>query len=302
MIKIKVPATSANIGPGFDSLGVALNLFNHISVDKLETNEKQVVWQSGIAEVEDQDNFVKLTIDRVMSKYDASNIGYKLIMGECQIPISRGLGSSAASIVAGIFAANYLLNFKLSTQDIIHLATEIEGHPDNVVPAILGDMVISCFDHTSNEVFYSTVDFPDELLFKVLIPDFRVSTKDARRVLPKEYSLSQCVNNISRVSMLINALNTRNYDLLSFSLKDEIHEPYRIKLIHESDKIVKQLKNSHSLGSFISGAGPTLIGLVKCENTLFDMELKPFLSSLNHNWELKSLTVNKNGTTYELIE
>ncbi|GAU77336.1 homoserine kinase [Fusibacter sp. 3D3] len=302
MIKIKVPATSANMGPGFDTLGVALNLFNTISVEKTKDNVHSVSWENGKVEVEDIDNYVKLTLDNILSKYGFEDTGYNLTMGECQIPISRGLGSSAASIVAGIFAANYLMDFKLSTPEIIHLATEIEGHPDNVVPTILGNMVISCLDHDSHKVFYSTVDFPDEIQFKVLIPDFRVSTRDARKVLPTEYSLSQCVNNISRVSMLINALNTRNYDLLSFSLKDEIHEPYRIKLIHESDIIMQKLKETNVVGSFISGAGPTLIGLVKCEDTEFDLIFNPFLKTLNHAWMLKSLTVNKNGTTYELLE
>lgn len=302
MIKIKVPATTANIGPGFDTLGVALNLFNTIYVDKIQSSQRSVSWENGIVEVEDIDNFVKLTLDNILSKYGFDHIGYKLTIGDCQIPISRGLGSSAASIVAGIYAANYLMDFKLSINEIIHHATEIEGHPDNVVPAIIGNMVISCLDHDSNRVFYSTVNFPDELLFKVFIPNFRVSTKEAREVMPTEYSLSQCVNNISRVSMLINALNTRDYDLLSFSLKDEIHEPYRIKLIHQADNIIQKLKEINALGSFISGAGPTLIGLVKCEDIDFDLIINPFLKTLQHKWSLKSLTVNKKGTTYELLE
>ncbi len=302
MIKIKVPATTANLGPGFDTLGVALNLFNHINVSKDSSGNRCVLWESDVIGVSDSENYVKETLDKVLDKYGQPEIGYELIMADCQIPISRGLGSSAASIVAGIFAANYLLDFRLSTQDMIHLATEIEGHPDNVVPAILGDMVISCYDHEQNKVFYSIVDFPDELLFKVLIPDFKVSTRDARRVLPVNYTLNQCVSNISRVSMLINSLNTRNYDLLKFSLKDEIHEPFRIKLIHESDVIVDKLKKVNSLGSFISGAGPTLIGLVKYDNIEFDMDFIPFLKSLKNNWDLKSITVNKSGTTYEIIE
>ncbi len=302
MIRIKVPATSANIGPGFDTLGVALNLFNIISVEKNEDAKRTVSWENGIVEVEDKDNFVKQTLDHILSQHGFGHTGYKLTIGECQIPISRGLGSSAASIVAGIYAANYLMEFKLSTEDIIHLATKIEGHPDNVVPAILGDMVISCSDSISNKVIYSMINFPDDLLFKVLIPNFRVSTKDARKVLPDSYSLEQCVSNISRVSMLINALNTRNFGLLKFSLKDEIHEPYRKRLIHESDIIMQKLEEINALGTFISGAGPTLIGLVKSEDTTFDLNLGPFLKTLNHGWQLKSLTVNKTGTTYEILE
>lgn len=301
MIKIKVPATTANIGPGFDTLGIALNLFNTVYIKAEEKGVRSVIWEDEANSIPDNENYVLQTLNNVLNKYSSEDFGYELTMGSCQIPISRGLGSSAASIVAGIYAANYLMNDRLSTQDIIHLATEIEGHPDNVVPAILGNMVISCHDSESDKVYYSTVDFPDELIFKVLIPDFHVSTKEARKVMPTSYSLSQCINNISRVSMLINSLNTRNYDLLSFSLKDEIHEPYRLKLIFESDKIVKKFKSIHSLGAFVSGAGPTLIGLVRSEDTEFDLEFKPFLETLNHKWELKSITVNKIGTLCEQI-
>ncbi|MBF4694770.1 homoserine kinase [Fusibacter ferrireducens] len=302
MIKIKVPATSANIGPGFDTLGVALNLFNTITVEKTESTQRSVLWKNGVIEVADEENYVKVTLDQILAQYGFDQIGYKLIIGDCQIPISRGLGSSAASIIAGIYAANYLMDFKLSKEDIIQHATEIEGHPDNVVPAILGGMVISCIDEASHKIIHSTVQFPDELHFKVFIPDFRVSTKDARKVLPKEYSLAQCVNNISRVSMLINALNTKDYDLLRFSFKDEIHEPYRIKLIHQADLIMEKFKSLNTLGAFISGAGPTLISLVKADDTEFDAIINPFLETLQHTWTLKSLTVNNNGTTYEILE
>jgi homoserine kinase len=299
MIKIKVPATSANIGPGFDTLGLALNLFNHVMLEKRDDSQKNVIWETPEIAIDDSINLVKTALEYTLEKHDCTSFGYDLMMGNCDVPMSRGLGSSATAIVAGIYAANYLLDFKLSEDDMLLYATELEGHPDNVAPAIFGDMIISSY--TEGSVIHDRIIFPDDIVFKVLIPDFELSTSAARKVLPKSYSIQQCVFNMSRLGLLINSLYTKRYDLLPFAVEDAVHQPYRLPLIQSADQIFAKCREMKTLGSFISGAGPTLIALMPlAEAETFDQQFEPFLSTLESKWSIKTLTINKSGATYSV--
>jgi len=298
MIRIKVPATTANVGPGFDATGIALELYNILSVEKaLESQE--FIWPDGRDPFPEADNLVLQACRYVLSKHPDKQIGFSIHMDECNIPISRGLGSSAAAIVAGLYAANYLLDDMYSVEDIINFATELEGHPDNVVPAILGGMVISTVE--DSEVLYSTVNFPKDIVFNVMIPNFKLSTSKARKVLPETYSRSECIQNISRASMLINALSVREYDKIRPCLKDVIHQPYRIPLIHDGAEIMHKSEELGALGEFISGAGPTLIALSLNNQENFKASMTHYLSSLEHKWLLKQVTINSSGTSIEVI-
>lgn len=298
MIKIRVPATSANIGPGFDSVGIALNIFNSIEVSKKESGQN-FFWNSGNSSLPDSENLILNTVLEILKRYGKSKLGFSIHLVECNIPISRGLGSSAASIILGIYAANYLLNNVLSIEEIIKIATEIEGHPDNVVPAILGGMVISI--EKENKILFSPVNFPKDIDFNVMIPDFKLSTEMARKALPESYSREDCVNNISRIAMLINSLVTRDYEKIRPSLEDFIHQPYRLKLIKDGDLIFKESLNLNSLGEFISGAGPTIISLSYTNDKNFEHDMKNFLDTLKTNWNIKRVGVNSTGTMTEVI-
>ena len=299
MIKIKVPATSANIGPGFDTLGLALNLFNEITLEKRMDSQKNIHWHNAEVSIEDDLNLVKTAIEYVLDKYNASSIGYDLYMGRCDVPMSRGLGSSATAIVAGVYAANYLLDFAFDTEKSLLFATELEGHPDNVAPAIFGDMIISSF--TEGQVIHDVVNFPEEIVFKVLIPSFELSTSKARKALPGTYSVKDCVFNMSRLGLLINCLHTKRFDLLPFAVEDAVHQPYRLPLIESADLIFAKCKELDTLGSFISGAGPTLIALTDQKHAQnFDDVFIPFLKTLPSEWTLNTLTINKSGTIYSV--
>ncbi|MBS7527384.1 homoserine kinase [Fusibacter paucivorans] len=299
MINIKVPATSANIGPGFDTLGLALNMFNHVALSKRADSIKRIIWETPDDAIDDSINLVKTALEYTLEKYNRSTLGYDLIMGQCDVPMSRGLGSSATAIVAGIYAANYLLDFALSKEEILLYATELEGHPDNVAPAIFGDMVISSY--TEGKVIHDRVIFPEDIVFKVFIPDFELSTSAARKVLPKTYNIQQCVFNMSRLGLLINCLYTKRYDLLPFAVEDAVHQPYRLPLIQSAELIFEKCREIQSLGSFISGAGPTLIALMPLDHAdTFDKQFEPFLATLESKWSLKTLTINKSGTTYSV--
>lgn len=298
MIKIKVPATTANIGPGFDTLGMALELFQEIAIEKADPGEKSIEWRSDKM-VEDHENFVTQALEAALSKYDASHLGYRLTMLKSEIPISRGLGSSAAAIVAGLFAANYLLDGALSKDDILDIANDMEGHPDNVAPAIFGNMILAtCID---GKTHYSKIVFPDDLVLKVFVPDFRLSTALARGALPESYDRQTCIYNMSRVSFLIQALITKDYTHLPIALSDKIHQPYRFPLIGDSDILIDRVAKTKAFGMFISGAGPTLIAMVRKDDNSFDSMIQLHDGTLKHHWTLTTLNVNQTGATCEQI-
>ncbi len=298
MIKIKVPATTANVGPGFDSVGIALNIFNSLTVKKLETDQ-EFIWPTDTIPFPESDNLILQACHYVLKKHPDKRIGFSIQMDECNIPISRGLGSSAAAIVAGLFAANFLLDDYYDIEDIITFATDLEGHPDNVVPAILGGMVISTVEN--NEVLHSTVQFPKDIIFNVMVPDFKLSTSLAREVLPLSYSRNECVLNISRVSMLINSLIIGDYDKIRPCLKDAIHQPYRLSLINNSQLIMQQAKELNALGEFISGAGPTLIALTLTNDCSFKKNMTHYLMGLTDKWSIEQVMINISGTVTEVI-
>ncbi len=298
MLKIKVPATTANLGPGFDTLGLALDLFQEIAVEKAIPYERNIEWR-GEKLVDDHDNFVINAIEEVLKRYNSSHLGYHLIMLKSDIPISRGLGSSAAAIVAGIYAANYLLDDILSVDEILDIANEMEGHPDNVAPAILGNLILAT--SVNNRTHYSKIEFPDDLKLKVLVPDFRLSTTIARNALPDVYDRQTCIYNMSRISFLIHALMSRDYSNLGIALSDMIHQPYRFPLIGDSQALLDKVAQTKAYGMFISGAGPTLIAVVDKDDQSFDDLVELDGSCFNHQWTLSTLTVNRTGTICEPI-
>ena len=298
MVRIKVPGTSANIGPGFDTLGLALNIFNEITVEK-KNSGIEVLWDIPNPNIPLEDNLVYVALVHTLKKYKKEDLGCTVRMTKVDIPISRGLGSSAAAIVCGIYAAHYLMDYSLSTKDIVNIATELEGHPDNVAPAILGNMILSVM--TGDSVLYSKIDLPEEIKFNVLIPNFKLSTEKARSVLPGSYSTADCVSNASRLALMLNFLKEKRYNDLRVCLEDKIHQPYRFELINNSLDIFEKSKELGALGEFISGAGPTLITWVDKNEESYKKELQKYLDTLDDKWEIKDLTINTTGTIIEEI-
>ena len=226
MIKIQVPATTANMGPGFDCFGMALNIYNEFeffSVSKEEFDESL------------EDNLIYKSMIYVLKKYkyDCFNFGMKVT--KCNIPMSRGLGSSASCIVAGIAAANVILGNVLTKDDVVNLASEIEGHPDNVAPAVLGGMVVSL--SVDEKIAHSKVPISQNVKFAVMVPDFEVSTEEARGTLPDNYSRSDAVFNISRAAMMVSSMYNEDFTNFRECLEDKIHEPFRKKLIPNVEDI-----------------------------------------------------------------
>lgn len=301
MLKIKVPGTTANIGPGFDAIGIALELFNYYTIEKKEDGVQEVAWDSNIPAITDDENYSYLALIRTLKKFGKENLGFKLTMGDCEVPVSRGIGSSASAIVGGIYAANYIMGDTLTVKDIADIATEIEGHPDNAVPAVLGGMIVSVVDRDGT-VINSRVKFPDTIDFVVMIPNFKLSTEEARLALPDDYSIKESVFNLSRTALLVNALNNGELENLRAAIDDKLHQPFRAPLIEGAEDIFAKSKELGALGEFISGAGPTLISLIKKGDKKFIDDMRSYLDTLEIDWDLRVMNICMDGTSTKVVK
>ncbi len=307
MFKVKVPATSANMGPCFDSAGMALSLYNEITVltdSECSTDAPFLIQsESGIdprIEAEqpipcDETNLVYTTI-----KWFSSRVGKALPRFELRqrdrIPLARGLGSSAACITAALLIADRLCGTDIPRGDLLDMAVRLEGHPDNVAPAFLGEMVVGALDGRRFE--YIKVPLPEELEFIVLIPDFPLLTEEARRVLPASYSREQAVFNTSRSALLIGALLTKRFDVLSVAMHDRLHQPYRGRLVHGMDGIIDAAENAGAYGGFLSGAGPSIMVVApRGKNVASELEL--YCRSLGTYWYVSPVAPDRHGAVIE---
>ena len=265
-IRVRVPATSANVGAGFDCLGFAVNLYTEL---ELELTTEDVfefeIEGEGSAEISaNKNNIVTTSIQKFLSRLKDPEskkiIGMRMKMKNA-VPVARGLGSSAAAIVSGIFAANECLDRPMSKDELLNLATEIEGHPDNVAPALFGNFTTNITKTINDQIFVDSFSFKPKLHLKfiVAVPKFKLSTKKARAVLPRKVPREDAIFNISRVSMLIASLTTGSEKFLADAFDDRLHQPYRLKLIPGMDKVFDAAKKAGAVGVCLSGAGPSLM-------------------------------------------
>ncbi|MCK4258249.1 MAG: homoserine kinase [Halanaerobiales bacterium] len=288
MIEVRVPGTSANVGPGFDCLGIALNLYNQFIFEEIEDG---LVFEGCDQEFANENNLIYVSMKRCFEKIGYHQKGLKIKIVN-KIPISRGLGSSATCILGGIMGANEIAGGVLSKDEILNLAVEIEGHPDNITPALFGAMTVAILE--DDQVYYSKIKV-EGLKFYALIPDFKLSTEESRAVLPKEIPYKDGVFNIGRVSLMISALVNRQFDLIKLACKDKLHQRYRGRLIKDYDQIIKECENLNSLGVYLSGAGPTIMAILDEKDDMFYRYIGQFLSKLNNRWEVKELLIDYEG-------
>ena len=282
MIKIKVPATSANIGPGFDCLGLAYSFYNEYQVEKAD---KMLMTGCDPAFANEKNEF-NIAFNETMKRLKKK--GSYHLHQKPQVPASRGLGSSANVIVAGCLAANLLYggNKKLSDDEIFQIATAVEGHPDNIAPAIFGGLTASV-QFENGYYYHNKYRVSNKLYFTVLIPDFKTSTKMARKLLPKNYKKDEVVSTISHCILLVEALQNGDFDLLKAVCRDYVHEPYRKKLIADYDYIKKIVEKNGDAVLLISGSGPTLLAISKNKDFAKNLKLK----NTEANWEIKSVKI-----------
>ncbi len=257
-VKVRVPGTTANCGPGFDAVGIACTIYNDLEL--VLSDEGNLIIEvegegKGLIPI-DEKNIVWQVIQKVLVKVGKTYKGIHIKMNN-QIPLSRGLGSSAAAIVAGLFAANVATGNTLSKDDLLDMATEIEGHPDNVAPAIFGGITTSVME--GGKAHYLGFVPPKKLSMIVAIPDFNLSTHAARQVLPQAVPFKDAVFNISRTALVIGALCQGEFQHLRYALEDKIHQPYREHLIPGMKDVFDAALGKGALGVALSGAGPCLI-------------------------------------------
>jgi homoserine kinase len=287
MVNVRVPATTANIGPGFDSLGCALTLYAKLSFEETESG---LVITGCPEEYTGHDNLAAVSYFKTLEAIGARKRGLRIDICS-DIPAARGLGSSAAMIAAGAAAANRVHGDPLDKMELIKIGCGIEGHPDNLAAAVLGGFTASFMDNGIPVAV--TLPISDKLGFFALIPDFEVETHKARQVLPNTVSFSDAVFNVSRVPVLIKALEKGDMELIGLSLRDRLHQPYRQNLIHDCDALRSICYDSGCAAFFISGSGPTCICLA---DEGFAKIISPRLAELSRHWVLISLSVDREGT------
>lgn len=296
MIEVRVPATSANMGPGFDCLGVALNMFNTFYIEEIEGGLEILGCED---EYKNENNLVYKSMERFFNRVGYRPKGIRIRI-EGEIPKSRGLGSSAACILGGVLAANEISGGKLNRKEILELATEIEGHPDNISPALYGGMQVSIVE--GSRVYNERIELPIGIKFCAIIPDFTLSTSEARGVLPKNIPYRDAAFNVGRASLLIAALLKGNFDLLKAACMDKMHENYRGSLIKNYNEIISASSYLNPSGVFLSGAGPTIMNIVREDDNEFMNDMEYFLSTLKDKWTIKELKPNSNGAIVRRIE
>lgn len=260
MIRIQVPATSANLGSGFDSLGIALTMYNQVWMEEYDGID--ICSRDGLEVPKDENNLIYWSAKLLYEECGKRLPGLR-IEQQSDIPMARGLGSSSACIVAGLMGANRFLGNPLTLQDMVNLACKIEGHPDNTTPALTGGLVASAME--AGKVYRVTVPVSPKIRFAVLIPPFELKTEFARGVLPEVYSREDAVYNLSRSALMTAALFSGSLQNLRVAVQDRLHQPYRQEFIPGMEAVFRLSYELGSFGTYISGAGPSLISIVDDE-------------------------------------
>jgi len=260
LFRVQVPSSTTNLGPGFDALGVALNLYNRVELDELPWGLSVHVEGEGMDVIpRDETNISVEAVKRVYQKVGRVLPGLWMKQRN-HIPLSRGLGSSSAALVGGLVGGNLMLGSPLSDEELVQLAVEMEGHPDNVVPALVGGFCISAMAE-DGRALYTRAPVVDRYRWVIVVPSFEVSTKEARLRLPDKISFADATFNVQRVGMLMAAFAYGRNELFHEAMDDKLHQPYRKELMGPLDEVFSAAYEAGALGVCISGAGPCILAI-----------------------------------------
>ena len=285
-ITVRVPATSANMGPGFDSLGVALSMYNSFT---FELTEGGLTYDGCPEEFCNEENLAYVAFCLISGRAGKTFKGLHISMNT-HVPVARGLGSSSTLIVAGAVAANEMLGCGFTRRELLQLCIPLEGHADNLAPALLGGFTASTAEH--DMIYTVQYEISDKLRFFALIPDFETKTSDARAVLPKVIPRSDAIYNLSRVAVLIRAFEQGDVNLLAIALHDRLHEPYRRSLIKGFGTVKEAVLRAGSPIFFLSGSSSTCM-CISDKDIAKDIERE--IARIPNNWKVFPLTVDRNG-------
>jgi homoserine kinase len=291
-VKVRIPATTANLGPGFDCLGLALTLYNRIEAHEEESLRIDVEGEGSGQIPTDASNLA----------YQAMKRAYEVAGRECKgffirqvnaVPFGRGLGSSAAAIVGGLVAANALMGNPLDKGQLLNIACSLEGHPDNVTPCLFGGLTAAVVE--DSKVLYTRALPGERFRFAAIVPDFELPTKKARGALPESYTKHDAVQNIGRAVLMFAAMEQGRGNLLKAACKDNIHQPYRKAMIPGWDDVNACAIDSGALATFLSGAGPTVMAVFDYSDEGFMRRLADGLQGVAGNWKALRLECCQEG-------
>ena len=298
-VRAKIPATSANMGPGFDTLGIALNLYNKIEVEETDTGlEILSLNQSGYIP-KDERNLIYRAIKTVFDYVGYNEKGLRITQ-KSEIPMTRGLGSSSACIVGGMLCANVISGRRLSYNQIIGLAAKMEGHPDNVGPAMYGGFCVSLMEDEITIVKSVKVD--PRIKFALMIPDYFVATKHSREVLPDKVKFKDAVFNISHASMLQSAFVSGDTKCLRYGVRDRLHQQYRKNYIDNMEDIFAKTYSLGACATYLSGSGPTILSILDENYHEFEIGMKKYFKDNSHKWNCKIVEINNVGSVVSVID
>ena len=294
MIKLQIPATSANLGAGFDALGLALDLYNYVEME--ENDRIDISSADSIPVPTDEKNLIYVSVNDLYRVCGKTLKGLTLRQTN-NIPMTRGLGSSSACIAAGLVGANRMLGDPLTADDLVDLAAQIEGHPDNTAPALLGGIVTAVFD--GRKVHWVKQEVSTKLKFAAIIPDFELSTEKARACLPKEITHKDAVYNLSRAALFSASLLTGKFENLRTAVHDRLHQPYRMELIPRCREVFDIAYTHGAYAVYISGAGPTVMAIVDEQNEFFAGKMKFSLDNAGlGGWQVHEYRTDNLGTRF----
>jgi homoserine kinase len=294
-VHVRVPATSANLGPGFDALGLALALYNDVEASERDGVSVTVEGEGAGQLPGGADNVVARG---ARLAFDATGRPFKGIALRCtnRIPPARGLGSSAAAWVGGLVAGNALAGGALTKDALLSLATRAEGHPDNVAAALLGGLTVSC-PAEDGAVTAVSLPVPEDLVWVVLVPTLTSSTAEARAVLPATVPRGDAVFNVQRVALLLAALQARRRDALRSALDDRLHQPYRRALFPWMPAVAEAARRVGALGCVLSGAGPSLLAVVAGDGSAVARSMEAALKDAGADGRAQPYAVDTTGAT-----
>lgn len=293
MVRVKVPASSANMGAGFDTLGIALSLYSRLEVEETDSGICIETLNSTGYVPQDKSNLVYRAMNEVFRETGRGVKGVKIVQ-DSAIPMTRGLGSSSGCIIGGMLAANVLTGRTLSYRDILDLAAKMEGHPDNVAPALYGGMCVSM--PAGGTTQFKSIKIDPKIKFAIMVPDFFVATKKSRGVLPEYVLRSDAAFNIQRSSMFVAAMATGDMDMLKYAVQDKLHQQYRKAYIDGFDDIMTMSYKCGSRATYLSGSGPTIVSIIDKDYHDFTNKMHEFFKENSHQWMCRVLDVDNVGS------
>jgi len=293
-IAIRVPASTANLGSGFDVLGLALGLYNTIEMETTSRGVEVTVEGEGAERLqgEGKRSLVVRAAEAAFAHLGVTPPGLKVHLRN-EIPLKRGLGSSGTACLGGIIGAAELTGRPLSPQEILKLALPLEGHPDNITPSLVGGLTASCL--SGGEVRYVRIPLPEAIRVVAVIPERQLSTAEARRALPRQVPFADAVHNVSRVALLVGAMVAGDLSLLDEATRDRLHQPYRAKLLPGMEEVLEVARRGGALAAFLSGAGSTVVALVNQGAETVGAEMAEAWARIGLRAEVKVLAIDREG-------